>query len=656
MYTEYMVESICKPSHIALYIIIAGIVLGTVFGINKVERELYISHERHTLEQETISLRARIEQSLNQRLFLVTTLKAHVIANNGEIQQQTFNLLAAALLDESDDIRSIQLAPNAVVTYVQPLEGNEEAMGHDLLNDDDRYVAVARGIESGRYVVAGPLELLQGGTAIIARQPIYLPNVSPTTIQAYADTEFGAFWGFATILIDFDILIGEANIEQLSGTEVSIRGKDGLGNQGDIFYGDISTFESDPVLQSVTLPDGSWQIAIVPVEGWSTTAPIEKPLWILGSLLTVVILILVSFLLATPIRLKRQVDEKTKDLLKFKQTVDSSTDAIEITLPDQTIIYVNKKFEKLTGYSSNELIGQTSNIVSSGQTPERVYKSMWDTLGNGDTFKTSELIKRRKDGSEYTAELSIYTVKEGDESIFYIAIHNDVTEREKINTMKTTFVSMVSHQLKTPSAQIKGFIENMLDGVTGEINEKQKEYLGFILNIAVSNNRLIEDLLNVSRIERGVLKVDCKTESLKVIVERAWGPLSEVASNRDIQLNDRNLHDAEVLVDSTKMTEALRNLMDNAIKFSPDKGVVTVSSTIAGGEVLLRVIDQGSGFPDEVLTEVLEGNRVWSGAVTAGGTGVGLYLAKQFIELQKGEIKVSRENNETHVVIKIIHG
>jgi PAS domain S-box-containing protein len=650
-----MFESLRKPSHVAIYIIIIIAVLGTVFSIAKVEHELYLAQERHTVEQKIATLRAQIEQSINERLFLVTTLKAHVIANNGEIDHQSFNLMTSALLDGSDDIRSMQLAPNAVVTYVQPLEGNEAAIGHDLLNDDDRRAAVARGIESGKYVVAGPLELLQGGTAIIARQPIYLPEVSSTTIQAYADTKFGAFWGFATVLIDFNVLVNEVNIEQFSDIKVSIRGKDGLGDQGDVFYGDVLTFELDPVVQSVTLPEGSWQIAAVPVGGWSASAPIEKTLWIFGLLLTVVILILISFLLASPVRLQRQVDEKTKDLVKFKQTVDSSTDAIEITLPDQTIIYVNKKFEKLTGYSSDELIGKTANVISSGKTPEDVYVSMWDKLRAGQSFETNKIINQRKDGSEYTAELSIYPVKEGSETLFYIGIQNDVTEREKINTMKTTFVSMVSHQLKTPSAQIKGFVENMLDGITGEINDKQKEYLGFMLTIADSNNRLIDDLLNVSRIERGVLTLECKNESLAAVVKSAWEPLVKVASDKEIQFDDENLHDAQVLIDSAKMTEALRNILDNAIKFSPEKGTITISSETIEGKSVVHITDQGPGVSDEVLTEVFENDRVWSGAVRAGGTGVGLYLSKKFIELQKGTIEIERVKNETHVIISIEH-
>jgi sensor domain CHASE-containing protein len=190
----------------------------------------------------------KMDYSINNRLSYMDDLIKFSLQNpsftDDEFQnyvQDTFSLDAG--------IRSIQLAPGAVVTHVYPLEGNEAAIGHDLLADPNRREAVQRSIDNKEFVVIGPTALRQGGVALIARKPIFKQN--------------GEFWGLGVILIDFDVIIKESSIDTNKEILYAIKGKEGLGDSGVTFYGDQNVFDSATNIVDVNFPSGSWQIAAI---------------------------------------------------------------------------------------------------------------------------------------------------------------------------------------------------------------------------------------------------------------------------------------------------------------------------------------------------------------------------------------------------------
>jgi signal transduction histidine kinase len=205
--------------------------------------------------------------------------------------------------------------------------------------------------------------------------------------------------------------------------------------------------------------------------------------------------------------------------------------------------------------------------------------------------------------------------------------------------MKSDFVSLVSHQLKTPVAQIKGYVENMLDGLTGPINAKQKDYLTDMLAVANKNSKLIDDLLNVSRIERGMLKLNPEPLELGALLDDVLAPLRLVAQAKGVILKE-SLPAAPftVIGDAVKTREAVRNIIDNALKFSTPGMTVTVTGKANGTQGLISIADEGPGIDPDVQTELFKKDRVWAGKVQAAGAGLGLYLSKKFIELGGGTI------------------
>ncbi len=225
---------------------------------------------------------------------------------------------------------------------------------------------------------------------------------------------------------------------------------------------------------------------------------------------------------------------------------------------------------------------------------------------------------------------------------------------KQIQDMKSDFVSLVSHQLKTPVAQIKGFVDNMLTGLTGELNDKQKTYLHNINNVADKNAQLIDDLLNVSQIERGILKVNIAPLEVRALLEDVLAPLRDKAKAKGVVLEENISLDSVIISgDPVKTREALRNIVDNALKFTNPERKVTVSAREDKEYAVIDISDEGGGIDPDVQGELFKKDRVWSGKVKASGAGLGLYLSKQFIELTHGMIEFETEVGKgTKFIIK----
>lgn len=189
---------------------------------------------------------ATLSQTINVRLTHTRSLAAFV-ETVPDFEQSDFEKFTAVLQDDLEGLRSLQLEPNGIVTFVTDLERNRAALGYDLFADPESRALVERSIRDREQVFSGPLNLVQGGQAIIARRPIFNPDDS--------------FWGFATALIDVEPLLREAGYLQLAKElRLAIRGKDGLGAGGEVFHGEASVFEDPVATARVALPVGSWQI------------------------------------------------------------------------------------------------------------------------------------------------------------------------------------------------------------------------------------------------------------------------------------------------------------------------------------------------------------------------------------------------------------
>ena len=412
----------------------AGAILVVLLAIDRLEQQRYDEVRQTRILRSLSNARARLEAELNQRLFLTRGLRAYV-STHPNITVPEFTQLASVLLSQQgiSGIRSLQLAKNTVVSHVYPVKGNKEAIGLDLLNVLDQSLAVQRALDSKTAVVAGPVKLVQGGTAFIGRTPIYLtpPDGPPNS---------GAYWGLATVLIDDKTIFSGAGLsENAEELQYALRGRDGTGAQGEVFFGDAAIFGSHPSVLDIPIPGGTWQLAAVPLPGVLSGSP---NLWLLrtgGGLLAITAGALAFF--ATHYHRQRTQDrllETSRQAeAKFQALAENAQDPIVSGDSMLNIIYFNKEAQRVFGYEADEVLGKPLTLLLPERIRNRHRERIEQCLAAGESRvvgRKIDVIGKKKNGAEFSVELSLgsWTTEEGS---FFTGIFRDVTEQKQAQEM-----------------------------------------------------------------------------------------------------------------------------------------------------------------------------------------------------------------------------
>jgi signal transduction histidine kinase len=221
---------------------------------------------------------------------------------------------------------------------------------------------------------------------------------------------------------------------------------------------------------------------------------------------------------------------------------------------------------------------------------------------------------------------------------------NSFARVAEANRMKSEFVSIVSHQLRTPLSALKWSLDLLRGKRLGEINPKQKEYLDIINDSGIKMIRLVNDLLNVNRIEEGRFVMQAKVFSLNELIEGAVNELKSMASAQKVNLIFKNQKNYEVYVDQEKIRMVIQNLIDNAIKYSKKEGgkveIVINAEKDKGKMIEISVKDNGTGIPamfqKQVFGKFFRGDSLIRQKVE--GTGLGLFIARGIVKLSGGEM------------------
>jgi two-component system phosphate regulon sensor histidine kinase PhoR len=234
-----------------------------------------------------------------------------------------------------------------------------------------------------------------------------------------------------------------------------------------------------------------------------------------------------------------------------------------------------------------------------------------------------------------------------DEVCGTVVVLHDITREKEISQMKNDFVNHVSHELKTPIASITAYSEMLADGEAND-EKTRNEFYSIIQNQAQRLNRLIEDILNISRIESGLIKVNKESLSTALIVRDAVQMIKSYAAEKDITVEDQTaIVFDQVSADKDMISQVVINLLSNAVKYTPNGGKITVNSEVDESENVVRVTitDTGVGIPSDELPKVFDKfYRVKANNKCAKGTGLGLNLVKQIIEkVHNGRVFVTSE-------------
>ena len=237
----------------------------------------------------------------------------------------------------------------------------------------------------------------------------------------------------------------------------------------------------------------------------------------------------------------------------------------------------------------------------------------------------------------------------GEGMVGAVAIFNDITEIRTLERMKTAFVSTVSHELRTPLTSIKGFVSTLLSDTEGFFdNETRVEFYTIIDQECDRLTRLISDLLNVSRIESGrALQINWKRFDTLELAKKVVSVQKSYTDKHELRIVAKG-EIPPIMADPDKVDQILTNLVNNAIKYSPEGGTITVTIERRGDALRYTVTDQGMGIPPEHLDKVFDRFHRIDNADTlkAGGTGIGLYLVKHLVEAHGGKIWVESETGK----------
>ncbi len=314
------------------------------------------------------------------------------------------------------------------------------------------------------------------------------------------------------------------------------------------------------------------------------------------------------------------------------------------------ILDPNKAALRFFGVVSEEITGKNIFYYQPKEDLEKAEKFMQYYKSNI-PINREEVRMITKNGKTKWVLLSIFKmegpIKNGRSGLATIF---DITEQKELDKAKTEFVSLASHQLRTPSATIKWYMDTLLSGEIGELSPKQKDYLTRVHKVNEGMIDLIETLLNVSRIEIGSIKPESKPTNVIELCESVLIELSYQIEEKKInivkQYND-NLKDIES--DPKFLRIVIQNLVSNAVKYTPDGGTIIITFKESSGEKAIIVSDTGVGIPegeqDKIFTKLFRADNVRS-LVGSQGTGLGLYLVKSIMEAMGGSISFVSEENK----------
>jgi len=327
----------------------------------------------------------------------------------------------------------------------------------------------------------------------------------------------------------------------------------------------------------------------------------------------------------------------------------SISDAVIVTNRFDELILANEAAEKLLSFQLSSALRKNIDRIISDGTLVRLVR---ETRSHGRNF-TRKVVEHSIDqkGAPKTFSVTLScVVTENEEVSGVVAVLHDVTREKEIAKMKTDFVSNVSHELKTPLASIKAYVEMLIDG-EAEDDKTEREFYEIIASETDRLHRLIENILNISRIESGVVKVTKEPTSLTGVVKQVLDVARPQAKAKKLEVVERLAPVYyQIESDHDMIYQAVMNLVSNAVKYTPEKGTITVSVSVdeRRGVVVCDVSDTGAGIPTEDLPHIFDKfYRVKNNSKLAKGTGLGLTLVKHIVEtVHDGKLSVTSEQGK----------
>lgn len=359
----------------------------------------------------------------------------------------------------------------------------------------------------------------------------------------------------------------------------------------------------------------------------------------------------------------RELIKKQKEIINHEKTIglifQHSEDGILLLDQSQRILSFSPGMEKITGYKKEDVIGRDAQSILKfrGDANNSLLPDLMFIQARVKHRPYTRNTLTTKEGREINVEAS-YTLTNDPKTHTStgIAIIRDVTYEEELIKRDKEFIAITSHQMNTPLSIIRGYVSLLRSEKAGKVTATQKGYLDEIYTSVVKIISITNNLLSISRIEQDKIKLQKDDLSIKDLLDKLGENFKKDASEQKVKLTFNKIQsDLIIYADREKLYQALSNLIDNAIKYSPN-GTVEVITTANRDNLTLSIKDDGIGIPSNEIENVGQKFYRTQQAIDIDhkGTGLGLFIAKSIIEKHSGTLEIVSKNNKgAEIIVKL---
>ncbi|MGE5365307.1 MAG: ATP-binding protein [Bacteroidota bacterium] len=601
----------------------------TAYNNDKKEKDV-----RDKLLELLVLKKSQLEKALSSRVYYTKGIAAYT-SINPEITNDTFYKLADELISRDSVISSMSLSRNCIINAIYPHKKHEAAIGLNLLAHPMRKKIVESTIRTRNTFIAGPVTLVEGGVAFISYTPIFVKS----------EPDSSGFWGVTDIVIFKDKLFNEIGLSTRDANyKFALRGTDGTGNQGKCFWGDPGIFGNNPVTVDVFLPTGSWTLASIPVNGWNGYLDKTEKITIFLYISSFIISILIWLYCRAMIKI-RSHEQELKAMFESMQDIiiEFSREGryVKIAPTNESILFRPKK----------ELLGKSIYEIFDKSTADFFLDGITRCLNTGEKVILDYPLQLETGTYWFQARLS----RLSENSVIFVA--HDNTHRKKaeedlkkseqklkeLNATKDKFFSIIAHDLRSPFSGFMGISEELNKNISSMDRDEISELAGVMHSAAKSTYELLTNLLEWSSLQTGRMKFESEGLNLNTEAEKIRSLFGSASSLKSICINNNTDKDTFICADKNAFSAILRNVLSNAIKFTPHCGKIEISSETDGQSVNISVADSGMGMTADVLAKIFMIDTGYSSKGTDGekGTGLGLPLCRELVEKCGGQMHIS---------------
>jgi len=616
-------------------IVVAGMLF--IFGYVFVkDNSQYVEDQIDELSNEIIHSQAlTLERSIKRSTSSAVILGNHIHSLNGDTSD--FEEYALGLYTLLGGITNLQLAPNGVITKIYPLKGHEKALGHDIFKSDTRKKEAFLARKSKKLTLAGPFTLIQGGVAIIARNPVYLEDKETIKnnephIHAHANN----FWGFSSTLIYLEDLLNNTEMHQLEEKNYLYRlwRYHPDTNKINVFAGEQNLPNIKVFTKSIKVPNGIWYLDVEYI-GTSLSVNSMKIFHGINFLVSILLGYLLYVVLNRPTELKKEVDLKTHELKKLTNAVTYNSNAIFIANKHGTVEYINSAFEEMTGYTFDDLNNEETDLFQDEISHVIKDKRKWSGQG----------IHTKKNKEKFVSITTITLVKDQKQNITsYVGVCEDITQKLKddelihekeILLLQQSKMASIGEMFENIAHQWTQPLSGVLTMATGLKMLKESEslpdkvLLEHLDNIADNVNHLsdtVNDFRNFFRQDKTI-----KEFYVNDVFNKAISLLTSELNTSGIKivLNDNNIKISGI---ANELIQVFMNIITNArqeLVNIRSKKYIFINITRENEKVIMEVTDTAGGIPNSIIDKIFDSHFTTK---NEAGTGIGLYMSKKIIE------------------------